>query len=115
MNETPMTEERHAEIAKAYREALFPLLSFSVEELEKNSQFVQESMDKFMSFAPVLDPVSYFSKMQSGELHHAEIQAEVARHLLAARKAIQKLGPGGVLGLAQKVINERTEDMLDKE
>lgn len=107
-----MNEERHNQIAKAYREALFPLLAFKPEELEEAQKELEEQHDHFISFAPVLNPVAYFTARNNGELELNEIQAEVVRHLIAARKAAQKLGTGGVLGLVQKVLIERAEDEL---
>lgn len=107
-----MNEEQQNAIARAYREAVFPLLSFTVEELEEWQKICREDLERFQSLAPILAPAEYFTKRDNGELHFAEVQAEVAGHLIAARRAIQKLGPGGVLGLAQKVMIERAEDEL---
>ena len=60
----------------------------STDRLEYYVKAHQDSLSRWGTMGPMIDPTQYRKQLQSGELEDAKHQLEIAEALLTARKAI---------------------------
>jgi hypothetical protein len=66
------------------------LALLKTEEVRKHVEAAEESLSRAEGFGPLLDPTAYLRDMSGGQFEDARHQLKIARHLLAARKAIDE-------------------------
>ncbi len=72
------------------RSAAIVLGMIPLDDLEDYFLECSASSDRANSLGPILDPTAYWKSITDGTLEDADRQLEIAKHLLAARKAIEK-------------------------
>ena len=82
-----------SEITNDLRQLTRTLLLIDLSELEEHYKTNQRQVQMAKQFGSIFDPTGYREAIQKGELENAELQSEMCKHLIEARKVIEKLHP----------------------
>ena len=66
------------------------LVLLDTEELEQYLELNERSLSRVSTIGAMIDPTAYRRSLQSGEKEDADMQLQIAKHLLEARKSIDK-------------------------